>query len=434
MRLPHLAALCGSVLLALPATAQLQAQPGISVLHDDAGFAFGSTWDTLSDGTTVRFDGATIDHVAADGTLIATLHSFNPTVFASFVRVHPGETYALVGESANGDIWKVDLAGGTPAVLANAPFNFDLAWDTDPAYAYVSANVTASFADNDILRLDLTSGALTSVVHVDGPSGPIAVDDAGAVYYVTQYNGWPVPLGESDLLRWTDAQLDGGGQLAEVDAQLLVDGLNGGSSIVWDTAGATLLVADVNFQGAANVIRQYGADGTHVADLASAFASIGNLELWSGAGPQTFARFQPQGAELSCAWTDFGLSETHRVTLAPERAVAGYNGPGSGQSGPATVSVDGAVPGGSVVFMVSRSNDLLALENASWLGWDAPTFTAVQLSDVKRRTIQLPTDAAGSATLQFNQSAGLHGAFVFQAIVHDTDGAPLGTSTFVVNQ
>jgi hypothetical protein len=84
--------------------------------------------------------------------------------------------------------------------------------------------------------------------------------------------------------------------------------------------------------------------------------------------------------------------------------------------------------------MLARARDVLPMEQVSQLGWDAPTFTAVGLTSIQRRTAQLATDALGAASLVYTQPAILQGALVFQAIVHDVDGAPLGTSTFVLNQ
>src|SRR5262249_27025005 len=66
---------------------------------------------TLSSGNRVDFDGLAVNLVADDGTVLLPLGSVPQYVFPSFVRVDAAETFALVGESSNGDIFKVNLAG-----------------------------------------------------------------------------------------------------------------------------------------------------------------------------------------------------------------------------------------------------------------------------------------------------------------------------------
>ena len=68
-----------------------------------------SQYATLSTGDRVVFDGLAIELYDGNGQLLANLGTLPTFVYASFVELDPTESYALVGESSNGDIFKVPL-------------------------------------------------------------------------------------------------------------------------------------------------------------------------------------------------------------------------------------------------------------------------------------------------------------------------------------
>jgi hypothetical protein len=426
------------------ASAALLVASASAQVFPDSGFAQDAPLDlmgdraygSLSDGGFISFDGLSFERYDAAGALVVTYGTTGAFLFPSFVEIDPSETLAVVGESSNGDLFAIDLVSGTVTTVANMAFNYDLAFDSIPGLAYVSASLGGFGAGNDIVRLDLVSGATTVVAHVQGPSGPLEVDANGDLFYVTVYEGanWPPPLGEEDLILWSDAQLDSGNLLSEADALYLTAGLNGGSSIEYDPHSGYLFLANTNSQGAAHEILRLDTTGDILDLVAKAPTWIANLEVTGDGGPGTLAPFQPLGARLHVQNTDFGGSLRDRATLVPARTQASFVGPASGKAGPATVTFDGAPMGGSVVILLARSNDVLGQETYSDQGWGAPTFLAFSPGDVLRRITGNPVDQAGQASLTFHQIPAWEGALAFQAILYDADGHPIGTSTHVINQ
>jgi len=419
-------------------SAQVSIEPGFqgtNVLDLSGDRVYG----TLEDGSYVSCDGVLFEHYGPDGTLLATLGSLPGFAFPSFLEVHPSGTFAIIGESSNGDLFKLDILNGGFVTLANLNFNFDLAWDTDPNLAYVSAALGGFGMGNDILRLNLTTGTTTALVHLDGPSGPIAVDGAGDLHYVTQFDGpgWPPPLMAEELIRWDAADLDAAGPgnlLGESDATLEVAGLDGASSLLHDPRSGFLFLAHVNFQGFANEVLQVDPTSGVLDTVASSFTWIQNLELQNANGQATLSAYQPLGSRILVQNTDFGSSLRDRVIVEPLRTLASYTGPASGQSGAATITFTGAEPNGAVSVLLARSKNQLPGELVSHLGWVAPVFTAMRLSDVTRRTHPLVADASGAVSITYQQSAVIEGTLLFQGVVYDTLGNPLGTSDWVVNQ
>ena len=426
------------LLSAAPATAQVDLSPGyrageVQNLAGDRAYA------TFDDGRLLSFDGLSFEIYDEDGNLLSTLGGVSNFVFPSFVVLHPSEAYAVVGESSNGDLFRVDLVQSTVTPYANLNFNFDLAFVPGGDTAYVSAALGGFGAGNDIVRLDGLTGATEIVAHVEGPSGPVAISPSGDLYYVTQYGGsdWPPPLDEEDLLLWGADDLAGASSsnlLDETDADVLTSGLDGSSSMAVDPLSGRLFLINSNFQGFANEILAMDLDGTVLDTVASSFTSISNLESFPGAGPAIFAAHQPGGARLYVQNTDFGSSLRDRVRLEPARPAASYVGPAPGQSGPASITISGAEPDSSVTIMVAFVPDLVPGEVPNDLGYGFPVFTAFELVDLWRRTPPVSTDGSGDYTLSYDQPGSLGGQLVFQAIVYGAGGELLGTSDYVVNQ
>lgn len=426
------------LLTSAPLLAQVDPSPGyrageVQDLSGDRAYA------TFADGRLLSFDGLSFEVYDEDGSLLSTIGSVSNFVFPSFVVLHPSEAYAVVGESSNGDLFRVDLVQSTVASFANLNFNFDLAFVPGGDTAYVSAALGGFGAGNDIIRLDGLTGATEVVVHVDGPSGPVAISPLGGLYYVTQYAGsdWPPPLEEEDLLLWTAADLAGASSsdlLDEADADVLAGGLDGSSSMAVDPVSGRLFLINSNFQGFANEILAMDLDGAVLDTVASSFTSLSNLESFPGAGPATFAAHQPGGSRLFVQNTDFGSSLRDRVRLEPSRPAASYVGPAPGQSGPASITISNAEPDSSVTIMVAFVSDLVADEVSNDLGYGFPVFTAFDLVDLWRRTPPVSTDGSGDYTLTYDQPGSLGGQLVFQAIIYGAGGELLGTSEYVVNQ
>lgn len=422
-------ALC---LLPSVAAAQLSADPGFALTET---FALGgpSAYGSLADGSYVTFDGLSFDLYGSDGTWQSNLGSIASFMWPSFVEVDPTGTFAIVGESSNGNLFRVQLNGSGVTLLANLTFNYGLAWDVTPGLAYVSAGLGGWGAGNDIIRLDLSTGDTTLLAHVQGPSGPIAVNSAGDLTYVTQYEGfdWPPPLGQEDLIRWSDSELDAGVLLSEADADYLWSGLDGGSSMACD-GNDNLFLAHTNFAGAVNEIYQFSPAGTLLDTVATSPNHVANLELL-GSGPATFSGQQPLGVSLRLYNTDF-FSFDDRVTLDPARAQLTWKGPPAGGVGRGTFKLLGAEPDGFAIIMVASSSDELPTEDVIDAGWRAPLFLAVKAADILRRTNIMPLDSKGELKLEHLQTPAIEGKILLQALLLDSAMVPLGSCTHAINQ
>ena len=213
--------------------------------------------------------------------VLLTLDTTSGPVFPSFI-VQAGPSAVVFGENSNGNVWWVPTRGRSqPYVLANIVFNFDaILWDN--VTLIVSAK-TGGFAtpDNEIVALNLATGATRVIGQVPGASGPLTRDSAGGLVYATAPLTFPPPPGAVQVLRWFESQVlaalnagPEGGILGASNGQPLVLGLDSAGDIAMDTDGDFYFV-------------DYGMNEVRV------IAEIGNR----GAAPQTFVSLAPSGPE-----------------------------------------------------------------------------------------------------------------------------------------
>jgi hypothetical protein len=416
-----------------PASAQSTARPGYAVASTRPA-PFGSVLCSLADGGYLTFDGLEVARWGADGTQQVVLASLGAFAFPSFIRVDPTESFALLGESSTSWVMRLDLATNVLTQLTQLNFNYAATFDPDPSVAWISAALGGFGAGNDILRLDLGSGTAVLAAHVGGPSGPLVTSSSGDLYYGTQYDGWPVPPDTQAVIRWDAAELASGVVLSELDADVIVDQLDGTSGLALDEAQQALFVIDSDPTGGGeNVLRRYTTGGVLIDEIVSNAAYLSTIEVDAGAGPMVFAPYQPEGAVVRLALTDYNFSFTERVELRPARPAVAFSGPTGPTAGPATVSVTGGPPQGSVVWMWTRPVYLSAGEWVGDLGWGVPTFYMADPTWLLRQSVPFPLDASGAASLTYSQPASMFAGAVFQARLLDASGAPVGTSAFVVN-
>jgi hypothetical protein len=189
----------------------------------------------LSDGATAWFTGTEL--VLAENGATRSLLQLPGFVFGSFT-IEAGADVLLFGESSAGDLWLVPVrGGGSPRVLANLTLNYDAArWGAH--HVLVSAK-TGGFgsAHNDVVAVDLRTGALTALIRVPGASGPLVVGPAGELYYATAGLGFPPPPGGVSVLRWDAQTLRaalGNVVLTELDAHTVYAGIDAASDLALD--------------------------------------------------------------------------------------------------------------------------------------------------------------------------------------------------------
>ena len=386
---------------------------------------------TLANGDFVSFDGATVARYDAAGSLVAVLGTFTPAVFTGALALDPSETFALLGESSNGDVFRVALDGSGMTFLANLPFNYDADFESGTS-AIVSAAQGGFFTGNDLVRLDTTSGATQLLAHLSGSSGPVAIDNLGNLFYATQDPAFPPPAGSTSVVFFTPAQLNAGVLLGDADPFLFCLGFDGGISLAYDEARNNLYLSETNFDVPTNRIRLVGPSQTSSPTLVAGdpFLTGSNLEFLEGDGVARFLPYQPAtGGRLVYSTTDFG-AVNERKALDPARPVASVAGPGTSGPGTVTFDVAGAHPGGTFLVVFGPQATYGPLEVALFQQGSAlPLFTGLATNTLGFVPFFLPVDASGAGSFTFYNPGGLENLLVLQALIGDASAKTLGTST-----
>ncbi|MBK8979204.1 MAG: hypothetical protein IPM29_25185 [Planctomycetes bacterium] len=383
-------------------------------------------------GTVVYFTGTELR--LDDGRSVRTLLALPAPTFGSFtIRVGPGEL--LFGESGQGDLWLVPLAAtATPRRLANLPFNYDAVPWLDRALVSAKSGGFGS-PDNEIVAVDLRTGATDVVARVPGASGPLAAD-ATSVYYATASNSFPAPPGSTAILQFGDLLLLGGlgpAVLGPRDAALVAAGLDAASALAIDADG-DLFTADF-IRGAVLEVSRGGGTAQRVSTLASYAATDpqpGRLQFVPGppapAPRGLFEPFQPPSAELLVIHEqDFASGASRLREVATARPVLAVTPGARVDPGPFTLALTGAPAGGTalIAYGLGGAVNELPLAIAGFeqpIFWDVSLFAAVE-------SIPVVIDARGSAAVTLvNPGLAFPLRFGAQAAFVDTAGAIVGSS------
>lgn len=225
---------------------------GGGLTHLADGDLVGITSDFVSGPALVRFDGNN-DGIPAGGSHVFV--SFDTSAFGNFVQASPSGKYALAGLSGSDNtVYHLDTATGAVKKLLDVVGSYDLVF-VDETHAYLSSNPGGfdPSVPNDISFLDLSTGTpfLAPVIQIPGtPSGPIALNDRGDLYYVKNTFAFPAPANSIQLLRFSASKLAsaraGGAVLTEQDADIRVP-LTGGYDLAYHKTanGGELFVSTI---------------------------------------------------------------------------------------------------------------------------------------------------------------------------------------------
>ena len=332
-------------------------------------------------------------HVTADGTIYfdgtsllrerpgqpaQTLLQLPSSVFGSFT-ISAGEDHLLFGESSFGDLWLVPLDGSPATQIANLPFNYD-AVPFGPDRVLVSAKITGfSTTTNDLVIVDLVTGAAQSVAVLEGASGPLALDANGHVYYATSSAVFPSPLGAVDVLRLprgiVEQALSNGTVLDEQDADVVFSGLDAAGALAFDDDGDLFytdfinsVVGELRDADAATTSTQV----TTLLDYTASSVGAGALQFVPAAVPglQVFEPFQPNGGSLHVTETDF-FSQSRLRRLTSLRATIASSASAPIASGPFDLAIANGPANGFGLLGLATASPVgeLAL---SLTGFEAP--------------------------------------------------------------
>ncbi|HIG10246.1 MAG: hypothetical protein ABGY71_13390 [bacterium] len=417
---------CAVSLLAFAPGAGLLAQdtiaPGFSQTSSEVLPAAFASYATLATGERVIFDGLSIDLYDGAGVFMLNLASLPSFVFNSFVAIDPGLTFAICGETSNHDIFKVALDGSGYSTLCNLPFNYDAVFENSGSLI-VSAAVCGFGCGNDILRVDTTSGQVTSLAQVAGSSGPLALDAGGGLFYATNSGDFPAPPGSTSILRWSNAQLQSGSVLVEADAAVFHAGLDGAASMAVDPGFGNLFLAESIF-GSASRILEFDKQSGSLADVVVESPSwLAALEFGDKGGNGHMHAYQP------ATGTFLRYLGANIVTVEPLRPTTSVNYNGN----QVTFSISGAKPNSAVLVLWGPAATHSSPENSYQLGFDFEFHTGIPLGQIRRTPWYTPTDANGAAQFTYFDFQNLAGTLVFQGLITDETGAFIGSCEAAFN-
>jgi hypothetical protein len=386
-----------------------------------------AAYDTLSNGNRVVYDGSQVWIENDAGTVIQVLGNPSTPSFASFIEADPTETFAVLGENNNGQLFKVSLTTGNPTPLCTLAFNFDIAYESSNS-ALVSAAAIA-FGSNEIYRVNLTTGATSLVAAVSGPSGPIALSPAGDLYYATQTLVFPAPPASTNIIRWTSNQITNGPfPLTEARASMFTPGFDGAGYLTFDTVFGNLFVS-VGLYSAPSSIVEIDKTGAIVASIAVSPHTTGKVEVIEAPGAGACAAFQPDGRRLFYRATDFFNGGSRIEKISPRRPVLTSV---QNLDNTMTCTLVGGWPNATAYVISGNVSQYTTPETAydltKHLFW-----TGMPLNQIRRAGITFATDASGNGSFTFSNPPGSQGLFVIQALVSDPTGVYRGTSTAAFN-
>jgi len=407
------------VALARPAPADTPAA-GYQLAAQPSPAAFAATC-SLPGGDLVTFDGTSVDRWTASGGYVANLATLPAFVFASFVTSTPDGSAVVCGESTNGELFLVHCDGSGLTPLVQLAFNYDAAW-LPGGDLVVSAASGGLGAGNELFRVRLAPPAAGLLGHLDGASGPLAVSPGGELYYATQSSQFPPPLGSTDVVMWTAAQVQSGA-LSNQNAIPIGTGFDGGSALAVDPLSGRLFLAETNFGSALYRIVRVGpspASSPVVVDAGQAY--ISDIEILPGGGLGSFDPWQPQNGRLLRYNTGLEI-----YTVRPLRPVLAASGPGLTGPGLVTFTVSGGVPGGTMYVAACPQ----AFLKPAPVAYPLPTFlfvTSFTLAKTRRGSKLLPLDPAGNGSFSLDNPGALQGQYAWQFLVGDTAGVFLGST------
>ena len=316
------ATFCAVALAAAPA---LVSAPARASTHDTVapGYHIESaiqvplyaTFTALPHDGVLIFDGIEVYASFPNSRFAAHIASTPSFGYPSFVLVDPAGSFAILGESSHGNLFRTDFGTEHLATIAQVPLNFDAAWE-DSGHFLLSASPCMLICGSDIFRVDAASGARTPVAHVAGPSGPLALTADGDLYYGRQATTYPPPAGSLFVLRWSAAQVRSGAVLSESDAEVVVSGLDGIASIDVDPVRRHLWVAESRESGGSQIL-EYRLDGQPLGTVVSSPNWIANVDTSAVHTPAHPDQLRRSGGPLVLRYAsiDYSVGRSDLVTV-----------------------------------------------------------------------------------------------------------------------
>ena len=433
-RLRYLGAGLALALSAAPALALDTESPGYELLSLDMPTGtptYGTVTATRPGGELVTFNGSSVDLWTPSGGFLQNLGVLAAGGYAAFIQVKPddsGVVFAHSGDFFAGVDGEVFEASFTPGAgissLASVLYGYDAVFRTGTELLISASD--PGFAGNDILSLDVSTGALKTLAQVPGPSGPLDLRANGDLFYAP----FPTVGTATDIVYWTAAQVASGAMLDETSWTVWSSGYDPISSLRVDPVKDRVYVAenlydDMTFALLSARIRRARPNEAKAELIVVGDESLSNLEFVdAGGGAANFQSYQPgDGSNLKYNTTDFSSFTTHQ-TIAPKRSTLTASGPGLSGFGAVTLTAVDAPANGTLYLLFGPQATMSATEQTySNPGYLFHTFLSP--SSMRRLPFIIPTDANGTGSFTLFNDGSLTGLYGYQYLVGD------GTATFI---
>jgi len=385
---------------------------------------------TLSTGEFILFDGLSVVQYSADGNFPSVLGTFPSFLFPSFLALDANEDALYVGESSNGDIFRLFTGvNSAPDFVLNLPLNYDAAVFEDELW--VSAATCGFGCGNELWRVDLPTITATLAAQLPGASGPLVLGTDGSLFYATASDVFPPPPGASSVVRFARSTLKGPLPLTLADALPVASGFDGAARLARDVRSAALFLVENDFFNGTNRIRLLGSgpSSSPVLYEGAPGRTLGGVTfLTDVSGSAAFLPYQPAGGgTLVHTSTDFA-SVNERAAIAPRRPLASVSGPGTLGAGTFTVSLQHGVPAGFARLHYGPRTGYQALEPV-YLVRGLPLSFGLALGSQQALPGLFALDGAGSFSADFLNPGGYEGFFALQFVVLTPALTLAGTSS-----
>lgn len=261
-------------------------------------------------------DGAPVVAFSESGTLYtmragatAVLHEAPSPVFSSFVLADTTHQSYVFAESSSGTVSEIGFDGSCPRTIGAVSLPYDAAVDASGRLFITSA---ASYSGpSQIVCLDRDTGQAVTVATVEGPTGPLAIDGEGSIYYGTCASVFGQTGGQTIYKLspgQVDAVLSGAPPLTAVDLTAVANDIDSPSDLLALPDGRLLFSSSVRSPG--RIVQIRGPEMSVFAELESSNLFLTNLAWLDG------SVFVNVGGVYGQDWSPYGVI----VQLVPEPA------------------------------------------------------------------------------------------------------------------
>lgn len=355
------------------------------------------------------------------------------------VQLPTGEGFGLTTLPAGGlevfavnwkthELFRYHVVTGKLAKMAGIPNTYDVALDASGGVLVVAnPNFPNQGAQSGIWLMDMSNnGKHKELIRLQGPSGPIALDSKGDLYYAVQSSTFPTPKGAVSIVRFTAAQLQAARTsttpLPMSQGTTVIQNLDGGYDLVFDDR-ERLYISDPQNGGLLRT--RPGSttlDSTFLPRITkpTTLATLGMQFV--NRSRATLDAYQPgDGGELYLVVNDWSsISQVHviqalRPTLASTPAV-------TIPKGPIQVDVTEAPRNANLLLFLSPLPPLAA-ETIQFVHRGMPGWVGL---DLTRPFLVLPgqTDATGSYGLRSQNPGGNAFQMNVQALIVEPTAGP----------